>query len=278
MPFLQNGRPIPHFRFGRDQCDLEFGFEAHLQWYLANRIGNPPAMAKDPNVLPAAAPDMAIAAFLRQVAAAPNPMKLGNVGRLIFAIDATASRQQTWNRACRIQAEMFSETVSLGGLAIQMCYFRGIGEFRVTPWLTDSQALIGRMAEVTCASGNTQIIRVLRHTIVEADKGRVSALVYIGDAMEENAVVLADLSGKLGVLGVPMFVFQEGDEPNAGYSFRQMAQLTHGAYIHFDTGSAETLRDLLKAVAVYAAGGRKALTEYAERSGADALRLLQQLK
>jgi hypothetical protein len=235
-------------------------------------------MAKDSNALPAAVSDTAIDAFLRQVAAAPEPMKSGNVGRLIFAIDATASRGPTWDRACRIQAEMFSETASLGGLAIQMCYFRGIGEFHATPWLTDSRALVGRMSEVACISGNTQIIHVLRHAIAEAGKERVNALVYIGDAMEESASVLAELSGKLGVLGVPAFVFQEGDEPNAQRSFRQMAQLTCGAYMSFDAASSRALRDLLKAAAVYAAGGRKALSDYAKRSGGDVLLLTQQLK
>jgi hypothetical protein len=235
-------------------------------------------MAKDPNALPAAVSETAIDAFLRQVAAAPVPMKSGNVGRLIFAIDATASRQPTWNRACRIQSEMFSETAALGGLAIQVCYFRGIGEFHATPWLTDSRSLVGRMREVACMSGNTQITRVLRHAVAEAGKHRVNALVYIGDAMEESASVLTELSGKLGMLGVPVFVFQEGDEPNAQRSFRQMAQLTRGAYMSFDAASARALRDLLKAVAVYAAGGRKALAEYAKRSGSDVLHLTQQLK
>jgi hypothetical protein len=235
-------------------------------------------MAKDPNALPAAVSDTAIDAFLRQVAAAPGPMKSGSVGRLIFAIDATASRQSTWDRACRIQAEMFSETASLGGLAIQVCYFRGIAEFCATPWLTDSRSLVGRMSEVACISGNTQIMRVLRHTVAETGKSRVNALVYIGDAMEESASALAGLSGKLGMLGVPAFVFQEGDEPHAQRSFRQMAQLTHGAYMSFNAGSAGALRDLLKAVAVYAAGGRKALSAYAKRSGGDVLHLTQQLK
>jgi hypothetical protein len=235
-------------------------------------------MASNPSKLPAAASDAALDAFLRQVAAAPEPMKQAVVGRLIFAIDATASREPTWNRARHIQAEMFSETASLGGLAIQLCYFRGISEFRATPWMTDSRSLVSRMGEVACQSGNTQITRVLRHAIAEAATSRISALVYVGDAMEESASTLAELSGKLGVLGVPAFVFQEGDEPKAQRSFRQMAQLTHGAYMSFDAASARALSDLLKAVAVYAAGGRKALANYAERSGGDVLQLTRQLK
>src|SRR3546814_9870581 len=39
----------------------------------------------------------------------------GRRGRLIFAMDATASREPTWDRACRLQGEMFKETAALGG-------------------------------------------------------------------------------------------------------------------------------------------------------------------
>jgi hypothetical protein len=235
-------------------------------------------MVKDERGLPVAAKQSEIDAFLRQVSAAPIPRHSGGIGRLIFALDATASRQPTWDQACQIQAEMFAETASLGGLAIQMCYFRGFAEFQAAPWLTDAPELVRRMTGVTCLAGTTQITRVLRHAIAEAGKTRVNALVYVGDCMEESAETLAELAGKLGLLGVPVFVFQEGSEPRARRSFQQIAMLTNGAYMSFDAASAKTLRDLLKAVAVYAAGGRKALTDYAKRGSDDLLRLTRQLK
>jgi hypothetical protein len=235
-------------------------------------------MASDSRNLPASTAERAeVDAFLRQIAAAPVPVTAGGMGRLIFALDATASRQPTWDRACHIQAEMFAETAALGGLALQMCYFRGYGEFEAAPWLSDGDALIRRMTAVTCLSGRTQIARVLRHAIDEASKGRVNALVYIGDCMEEDAGSLADLAGKLGLLGVPVFVFQEGGEARAKRSFQEIARLTRGAYMSFDSASAKALRDLLKAVAVYAAGGRKALRHYAEKTGGEVLRLTAQL-
>jgi hypothetical protein len=200
------------------------------------------------------------------------------VGRLIFALDATASRQPTWDRACHIQAEMFRETASLGGLAIQLCYFRGFQEFHAEPWLTDGQALVQRMTGVACVAGNTQIARVLRHAITETTAARVNALVYVGDCMEESADAVADLAGKLGLLGVPAFVFQEGDDKVARPVFERIAHLTNGAYAKFDAASANTLRELLKAVAVYAAGGRKALTNYAHTAGGEAARLIRLLR
>ncbi|HUN50041.1 MAG TPA: hypothetical protein VMU42_02940 [Candidatus Sulfotelmatobacter sp.] len=233
-------------------------------------------MPKDDSKLPAAK-QAEVDAFLRRVAAAPAVAGTAG-GRLIFALDATASRQPTWDQACRIQAEMFLEAGAVGGLAIQTCYFRGHGEFRALPWATDSPAMVRRMTAVTCLGGTTQIARVLRHALAEAGKARVNALVYVGDCMEESADVLAELAGKLSLLGVPAFVFQEGDEPVARRSFQQMARLTNGAYMRFDAGSAQALRDLLRAVAVYAAGGRKALSDYANRVGGDVLRLTHQLK
>jgi hypothetical protein len=235
-------------------------------------------MASDSRNLPAATAKQAeIDAFLSELAAAPAPVTSGGAGRLIFALDATASRQPTWDQACHIQAEMFAETASLGGLAIQMCYFRGFGEFEAAPWLSDGKALIARMTKVTCLSGKTQIARVLRHAIAEASKGRVNALVYVGDCMEEDADLLGDLAGKLSLLGVPVFLFQEGSEAAAKRSFQDIARLTRGAYMSFDSASAKALRDLLKAVAIYAAGGRKALAHYAEHEGGEVLRLTRQL-
>jgi hypothetical protein len=234
-------------------------------------------MAGDKRNLPAAAQQAEIDVFLRQVAAAPMPHAPGSIGRLMFALDATASRQPTWDSACHIQAEMFAETAALGGLAMQLCYFRGFNEFETAPWLTDGDALIRRMTAVTCLSGRTQIARVLRHAVAEASKTRVNALVYVGDCMEEDADRLGDLAGQLGLHGVPAFMFQERGEPRAKRSFQDIAQLTRGAYMSFDAGSAKALRDLLKAVAVYAAGGRKALTAYAGQAGGEILRLTAQL-
>jgi hypothetical protein len=235
-------------------------------------------MANDDRKLPAEPKRAEVDAFLRQIAAAPVAVRSGTMGHLIFALDATASRQPTWDRASHIQAEMFTETAALGGLAIQMCYFRGFAEFHAAPWLTDGRELVRRMTAVTCLSGTTQITRVLRHAIAEAARTRINALVYVGDAMEESAETLAELAGQLGLLGIPAFVFQEGDEPVARRAFQQIAQLTNGAYMSFDAASAKALRDLLTAVAVYAAGGRKALADYARHAGGDVLRLTRQLR
>jgi hypothetical protein len=216
--------------------------------------------------------------FLRKVAVAPLPRAAGERGRLIFALDATASRQPTWDQASRIQGEMFSATADLGGLEIQLAFYRGFGEFKVSPWLTDQADLLGRMTATFCLAGETQIGKVLRHVINETKKRKVNALVFVGDSIEEDVDKLGALAGELGLLGVPAFLFHEGDDPIAGFAFRQIARLTNGACCRFEASSAETLRELLGAVAVFAAGGRPALEDLARRRGGEALRIAHQVK
>ena len=217
--------------------------------------------------------------FLQNVrATAPLARREGR-GRLIFAMDATASREPLWDRACHIQGQMFEQTAALGGLEIQLAYYRGYGEFDAAPWASEADVLLKRMTAIRCAAGHTQIAKVLKHALLQARKGggTVNALVFVGDCVEEDPDTLTALAGELGMLGGPVFVFQDGAEPSAEKTFTQIARLSRGAYCRFDASSAAQLRDLLCAVAVYAAGGRKALTNHSRQSGGEALKLLAQL-
>ncbi len=218
-----------------------------------------------------------IAAFLAKVKAAPKPRQTGARGRLIFAMDATASRQPTWDRAAHIQGEMFSETDALGGLELQLCFYRGFGEFKVSAWLSRSAELVRLMTSVTCLAGQTQIRKVLRHALNETRKKPVNALVFIGDCMEEDVDQLGALAGELGVRGVPAFVFHEGGDPVAAFAFEQIARLSGGACCRFDASSPRMLRDLLAAVAVFAAGGRPALTHWSKGRSPEVLRIAHQV-
>ncbi len=207
----------------------------------------------------------------------PAVRDAGDRGRLIFAMDATASREPSWDRACQIQGEMFSETAALGGLDIQLCYYRGYGEFETSPWLSSAEALLQRMTSVSCRGGYTQIEKVLSQAIEQTRQKKVQALVFVGDCMEEDVDRLCHLAGELGMLGVPAFLFHEGNEPVAQRAFREIARLTRGAYCSFDASSAAQLRDLLSAVAVYAAGGRKALQDFSQNRSEVVRRLTRQL-
>ena len=230
-------------------------------------------MARERNKLPTRSSDQEISAFLERAAQLAPRARVSGKGRLIFALDATQSRGGTWDRACDIQAEMFSETAALGSLAIQLAYYRGFREFVVSPFETRSDRLLRRMTAVNCLGGRTQIGRVLDHALAETARERVDALVFIGDCCEEEVDALCHLAGRLGLHGVPLFVFHEGGDPWAGAAFKQMAKLSGGAYCRFDSASARLLRDLLQAVAVYAVGGRPALEDFNRRAGRAVLKL-----
>ena len=217
--------------------------------------------------------------FLKEVSEAPVPVRgTGRRGRLIFAMDATASREPTWDRACQIQGSMFNETSTLGGLAIQLLYYRGFGQCQASKWAVNPDQLLRFMTSVRCLGGTTQIRKVLKHAIRENTREKFDALVFVGDAMEEEVDQLCHYAGELGLLNVPVFIFHEGGDPIAERAFRQISRLSAGAYCPFDSDSAQQLRELLSAVAVYAAGGRRALLSYSKKKGGDALRLTHQMQ
>ncbi|MGH7088732.1 MAG: VWA domain-containing protein [Stellaceae bacterium] len=179
--------------------------------------------------LPAAAKSAEVDSFLRQVAAMPAARPVGGRGRLIFAMDATASREPTWDRACQLQGEMFEATAALGGLEVQLVFYGGFNTCKTSRWLAAAPELHRAMRKVACAGGQTQIARVLAHAIKAARAGRINALVFVGDAMEESLDEILALAGELALLGVPAFVFHEGGDPVAGRAFQEIARVTRGA-------------------------------------------------
>ncbi len=216
--------------------------------------------------------------FLAKVRSMPAPKTSGKSGRLILAMDATMSRQHSWDTALAIQGEMFAEAGRIGGLDVQLVYFRGFDECRASKWTGDTQALARLMSGIRCMGGNTQILRVLKHVRNEAAAGTVNACVYVGDAMEESIDDLAHVAGEIGLLGIPVFMFQEGRNAAAETAFREIARLTRGAYFRFGQDAARVLRELLTAVAVYAAGGRAALADLSAKRGGASTLLLEQMK
>jgi hypothetical protein len=218
----------------------------------------------------------AVDAFVEAARRAPVPAASGR-GRLIFALDATMSRQPTWDMAQALQGRMFEAAARLGGLDVQLVYFRGMGECRATCFVSGGEGLAELMSRISVAGGTTQLRRVLAHARDEARRARVGALVFIGDAMEERIDPLLATAGELALVGVKAFMFQEGDDPTARRVFREIARLTGGAYEAFNAGAAARLEALLRAAAVYAAGGWTALAAQAERDGG-ARALLAQLR
>jgi hypothetical protein len=198
-------------------------------------------------------------------------------GRLIFALDATMSRQPTWDMAQSIQGEMFRTTAAQGGLDVQLVYFRGLGECRASRFVSGGEGLGALMSRISCRGGRTQIGKVLRHALDESRAGRIGALICIGDAMEEQMDSLAAAAGQLGLLGVKAFMFQEGKDPVAQHAYREIARLTGGAYAAFDATAPKRLAELLAAAAAYAVGGRLELERRAGQGEGAARLLLSQI-
>jgi hypothetical protein len=226
--------------------------------------------SKDAPLAPLGAKDD-VSAFVETARRTPAPTQ-GTRGRLIFALDATMSRQPTWDLAQALQGKMFQVAAGLGGLDVQLVYFRGLNECRASNFVSGGQGLAELMGRIQVRGGETQIRKVLVHARDEAKRAKVGALVFVGDAMEENPDRLAALAGELALLGVKAFMFQEGRDPAAQRTFSEIARLTGGAYSAFDAGASARLEALLRAAAAYAAGGHAAL---AREAGSDpAARLL----
>jgi len=219
----------------------------------------------------------AIDQFLAKVKSTPPAIRKGH-GRLLFAIDATMSRQRLWDQASQLQAEMLLAAGQESELQIQFAYYRGLMEFYHSAWVDKPQQLTDEMTQVYCQAGQTQIARLLTHISQEARQHKVNAAVFVGDAMEENGSSLYKLAGQLALQGTPLFVFQEGYDPEVESVFTKMAQLSGGAYCRFDAGSVAQLKELLGAVAEYAKGGYLALENYMQRQGAQCvIKLIRQL-
>lgn len=201
-----------------------------------------------------------IASFLKQA----RRLDPSESGRLVFALDATMSRQPTWDRACEIRPRC--STRSRGrGLSVQLVYFRGFGECRASKWVMNATALRDLMTGIQCRGGQTQIAKVLAHARSRSSRRKIDALVYIGDAMEENPDRLCQLAGELGLKGTRAFLFQEGNDVAAEQTYREIARLTGGAWFRLGPDSARELGELLGAIAVYASGGRPALETHGGR-------------
>ena len=193
---------------------------------------------------------------------------------LIIGLDATASREHCWDIASQLQSEMFQAAAGAGGLDAQLIYYRGLsgygGECKASPWTDSPAVLVKLMSKIRCQSGVTQIASILKHTLREAGQRKIGALCFVGDAAEEPRSQLISPARELAGAGVPAFMFLEGEDPTARAIFREIASVTGGAFAHFDQNAARMLADLLKAVAVFASGGRLAL----EKQGGAAAKLL----
>jgi hypothetical protein len=243
-----------------------------------DRSGRTPAPADGARAPAPQSTRSEIDVFLSKVKSLAPATGSGQRGRLIFALDATMSRQPTWDTACRLQADMFREAAAIGGLDVQLVYYRGLTECRASRWVSKAERLAALMEQIDCRGGHTQIAKIISHAKRETQTKKVQALVFVGDAMEEKLDDLCHGAGELGLLGVPAFMFQEGNNPITEQAFREIARLSHGAFCRFDVGAAHQLAELLRAVGGAAARGGRPHADLSARQQAGAMKLLAQMR
>ena len=160
-----------------------------------------------------------------------------------------------------------------GQLEMQLIFFRGTNECTAWKWVSSAAELSRIMSKILCRSGYTQIERSLRHVAKEHQRQAVAAVIVVSDSLEEEPSKVYAAARELG--GVPVFMFQEGDDAAVAGVYAKIASITKGASCQFDSGSAARLADLLKAVVAFATGGRAALSN--QNTAASKL-LLSQMK
>ncbi len=196
-------------------------------------------------------------------------------GRLMFGLDATRSRAATWAIARDLQAKMFREAAPIGRLDVQLVYYRGDECEHTKKWLSSGEHLAQLMNNLNCQAGLTQIGRVLEHALREHEKAPVQALVFIGDAFEEEVETVAAMASKCGALGMPLFMFQDisqGRDATARKAFRLLALKSGGAYFEFNPDTARAVEQLsgqLNAIARLAVGDVGALQQIEHRNNGD---------
>ncbi len=213
----------------------------------------------------------AIAAFKDKLASLPAievPRKAGQGGdgkpRLIFAMDATESRKDTWDMAMKLQGDMIA-AAGEEGLAVALGFYRGHDECKITgKYLTDAAAVTNLMGTVSPRGGATQIDKLFSGFLGHAEKYGTRGAVFVGDAFEEERSIdsIMRKAAELKQQGFRVFMFQEGRDSSVTARFKDIAEATGGLSAQFDAGAADQLRDLMRTVAGYAAQSpqRPALT------------------
>jgi hypothetical protein len=187
--------------------------------------------------------------------------------RLVFAVDATASREPAWAAARKVTDALVKALP--GALDVALAVHGGSRVHTFTAFTNDAATLRDRAAGVACEAGLTRLLPILSASM---KRPGVRVVVYIGDVFEESLVQgrrLADAMGGQGGgqgagQGIKLIVLHDTSDPSARRDaevFWDLAKRTGGCVLPFDASASGRLRDLLSAVAVYAVGGEKLLRE-----------------
>jgi hypothetical protein len=179
--------------------------------------------------------------------------------RLIFAVDATASREPAWAAARLVTDALFKALP--GELDVALAVHGGSRVRIFTDFTNNPAALRDQAAGVVCQAGMTRLLPILEGSVKRTG---IRVVVYIGDVFEESVTHGRRLADTMGQRGTKLIVLHDTADPAARRDaeiFWDLAKRTNGCVLPFDANASGRLRDLLSAVAVYAVGGEKLLRE-----------------
>jgi hypothetical protein len=194
--------------------------------------------------------------------------------RLVFAVDATASREPAWAAARQVTDALVKALP--GQLDVALAVHGGSRVHTFTPFTSNAATLRDRAAGVACQAGMTRLLPILSTSLKHP---AVRVVIYIGDVFEESVIQGRRLADNMGQRGTKLIVLHDTADPAARLDaevFWDLAKRTGGCVLPFNASASGRLRELLSAVAVYAVGGETLLQERA-RDLPGAIALLEHL-
>ncbi len=179
--------------------------------------------------------------------------------RLVFAVDATASREPAWAAARQVTDALVKALP--GELDVALAVHGGSRVHTFTAFTDDAKTLRDRAAGVVCQAGMTRLLPILAAAL---KRPGVRVVIYIGDVFEESVAHGRQLADAMGAQATRLIVLHDTADPAARRDaevFWDLAKRTGGCVLPFDASAPAGLRDLLSAVAAYAVGGEKLLRE-----------------
>ncbi len=143
----------------------------------------------------------AAAATLPTLSHAEPPVEAGASGgpRLIFAVDATASREPAWTAARRVTDALVKALP--GELDVALAVHGGSRVHTFTAFTKDAATLRDRAAGVACEAGLTRLLPILSASLKHQ---AVRVVVYIGDVFEESLNQGRRLADAMGAQGTKL--------------------------------------------------------------------------
>jgi hypothetical protein len=179
--------------------------------------------------------------------------------RLVFAVDATASREPAWAAARQVTDALVKALP--GELDVALAVHGGSRVHTFTAFTSDARTLRDLAAGVDCHAGMTRLLPILAASL---KRQAVRVVIYIGDVFEESLPQGRQLADQMGAQGIKLIVLHDTADRSARRDaevFWDLAKRTGGCVLPFDATASGRLRDILSAVAVYAVGGEKLLRE-----------------